>query len=416
MNLTNSTIPQWWVPESDSTAIGLSLFAMVAWGSWANLLKLNSGVTRFEFFFLDYQLGAFLVSLLLTLLLGTGGFSEGLSVGRFFAAVVAGIVNTLGTLLVMASVELSGMTVVFPVVVGIEMIIGTTFLWLIERKESPGLLFTGVACAMAAVSFDYLSHQEPMEDDGLGGTATRRRRSENNSMSYTTLVVSDGDFSPDLSELSRPYSFSASSSSATRGRRASGGLGTAGRFSCCVTVFDGMAAKSRGLMLCVVAAVFFSLWPVLDALSLKNNESGPTVSASPYAFFLIFRIAALAFTWCISQWMGQLGKRDGDEGGASDMSVTFSNYLYEIPRKSRCLGVTAGFVWGCGTLFSLISGEVVGLGVSVTMTRCSPLVATFWGVVMWNETEGMTARAKLYLIGMVMSYCFAIMFIALAAP
>ena len=179
MNLTNSTIPQWWVPESDSTAIGLSLFAMVAWGSWANLLKLNSGVTRFEFFFLDYQLGAFLVSLLLTLLLGTGGFSEGLSVGRFFAAVVAGIVNTLGTLLVMASVELSGMTVVFPVVVGIEMIIGTTFLWLIERKESPGLLFTGVACAMAAVSFDYLSHQEPMEDDGLGGTATRRRRSEN---------------------------------------------------------------------------------------------------------------------------------------------------------------------------------------------------------------------------------------------
>ena len=185
MNLTNSTIPQWWVPESDSTAIGLSLFAMVAWGSWANLLKLNSGVTRFEFFFLDYQLGAFLVSLLLTLLLGTGGFSEGLSVGRFFAAVVAGIVNTLGTLLVMASVELSGMTVVFPVVVGIEMIIGTTFLWLIERKESPGLLFTGVVCAMAAVSFDYLSHQEPTEDDGLDSSD----KSGEKSPSETTNVV-----------------------------------------------------------------------------------------------------------------------------------------------------------------------------------------------------------------------------------
>ena len=45
------------VPDSEGVALVLGLLAMVAWGSWANLLKLNAGHTRFEFFFLDYPAG-----------------------------------------------------------------------------------------------------------------------------------------------------------------------------------------------------------------------------------------------------------------------------------------------------------------------------------------------------------------------
>ena len=54
----NGSPPEYWVPDSEGVALVLGLLAMVAWGSWANLLKLNAGHTRFEFFFLDYQAGA----------------------------------------------------------------------------------------------------------------------------------------------------------------------------------------------------------------------------------------------------------------------------------------------------------------------------------------------------------------------
>ena len=410
INITNTTsLPVFWVPQSDGFAIFLGFLAMVAWGSWANLLKLNQGSTRFEFFFLDYQAGAFAASLILTLLLGTGGFSQGLTFGRVLAAIIAGIVNTLGTLLVMASVELSGMTVVFPVVVGIEMTIGTTLLWLIEQKENPYLLFTGVLCAMCAVVLDYKSHAEPRDnDDGLGGTT---RRGSETSLSYTTLMVTEKDFSTDISELSRPYTFSSSLDNNARHTS-----GTNNGKIPCMSFMDEWESKSRGLFLCVLAAMFFSLWPVLDALSTEGCVND--VHASPYTFFVLFRLAALLFTWSITNCMSGLNPNDGNDNndGRTKLQVTFANYISEIPMKSRVLGLCAGFIWGCGTLCSLVSGEVVGLSVSVTMTRCSPLVATFWGVILWKETIDMNQKGKMYLMGMVVMYCLAIAFVAGSAP
>ena len=80
------------------------------------------------------------------------------------------------------------------------------------------------------------------------------------------------------------------------------------------------------------------------------------------------------------------------------------------------LGLTAGAIWGVGTLFSLVAGEVVGLGVSMTLTRCSPLIATFWGVCMWKEAEGMSTRAKQFLAAMVVFYILSIVFVSASAP
>jgi glucose uptake protein GlcU len=416
--MTNTTLPEYFVPDSDGLAVFLGIMGMVAWGSWANLLKFNEGKTRFEFFFLDYQAGAFFSSLLLTVILGTSGFFDGLTFGRILAAAAAGVFNTLGTLLVMASVELSGMTVVFPIVVGIEMTIGTTMLWAIEQKEDPSLLFTGVGCAMCAVVLDYLSHAEARDVDELGGSA--RRGSETNSLSYTTLMVTEKDFSTDISDLSRPYTFSSHRQDNDNGIGIGSGSGrTGGKYGGsggggvpCMSFMDAWELKSRGLFLCVLAAVFFSLWPVLDALSTEGcaNE----MHASPYAFFFFFRMSALAFTWSISSCMS--GLSPGKGSAADDVEVTFHNYMFEIPTRSRLLGLAAGFIWGFGTLCSLVSGEVVGLSVSVTITRCSPLVATFWGVVLWKETRDMNNRGKKFLIAMVLMYCCAIAFVAASAP
>jgi glucose uptake protein GlcU len=433
----NGTAPDYWVPGSEGVALSLAILAMVAWGSWANLLKLNAGATRFEFFFLDYQAGALVSAVILTLCLGTAGFSTGLTGGRVLAALLAGAINTLGTLLVMASVELSGMTIVFPIVVGIEMAIGTTMLWLIERRESPGLLFTGVLCALCAVYLDYRSHNESSNDTSSGtsynssssGGSGHGPRTDSGSLSYAALTVGgnpdddfdeveDDPFSSDLSDLNQPYKM---------GRRSRLSRKMAAASGVCSRLSDSMTQAQRGTAMCVLAAVFFSLWPVLDALSTEGCAAD--VKGSPFSFFLIFRLAALLFTWFVVTCMARLsisvesgrtlvnnnaavGASMGDDPDA----ITLQNYLHEVPRRSRMLGMCAGAIWGVGTLCSLVAGEVVGLGVSMTLTRCSPLVATFWGVCMWKEADGMGPRAKQFLAGMVLFYILSIVFVSASAP
>ena len=68
------------------------------------------------------------------------------------------------------------------------------------------------------------------------------------------------------------------------------------------------------------------------------------------------------------------------------------------------------------TLMALLSGEAVGLAVSVTITRCSPLVAACWGICVWQESRGMTPLAKKYAAAMMGFYCFALICFSLAAP
>ena len=443
-NSTRGTPPAYWVPDSEGVALFLGLLAMVAWGSWANLLKLNAGATRFEFFFLDYQAGALSTAAVLALVLGLPGFSTGLTGARVGAALLAGAINTVGTLLVMAAVELAGMTVVFPIVVGIEMAIGTTMLWLVEQRESPALLFTGVVCALCAVYLDFRAHSEDRSGDGDSGSSSRSSdpssnydRADNGSLKYAALTVGgngggsdeensnglnddipfdDDPFSSDLSDLRKPYKM---------GRRSRLSRKMAAASGICSRFTDRLTEAQRGTAMCILAAIFFSLWPVLDALSTEGCAS--EIKGSPFAFFLIFRLSALLFTFIVVTCMARfsISVESGntrtlvDEGtfmGSDPDAINLENYLHEVPRRSRMLGLCAGAIWGVGTLFSLLAGEVVGLGVSMTLTRCSPLVATFWGVCMWKEAHGMSVRAKQFLAGMVFFYVMSIIFVSESAP
>ena len=416
-------VPAYWVPDSQVLAVFLGIFAMAAWGSWANLLKLNNGATRFEFFFLDYQAGSFLIAIFLVLFLGLPGFSTGLTWSTIFAAFAAGALNTLGTLLVMASVELSGMTIVFPIVVGIEMAIGTTLLWLIERRESPALLFTGVVCALCAVYLDYRSHSEGRNSEkGDAANPSGSIRGSGN-LQYASLsvgavddedLIEDDPFSSDLSDLTEPYKM---------GRRSKLSQQMAAASGMCSKFSSSLTRAQRGTAMCVFAALFFSLWPVLDALSTEGCAAD--VKGSPYAFFIFFRMAALVFTWFVVACMAKFSisvessrtLMVGDIMQDDDPdAITLQKYLKEVPMRSRLLGLLAGATWGLGTMFSLVAGEVVGLGVSITLTRCSPLVATFWGVCLWKEAEDMSAKAKRLLLGMVFFYILSIIFVSASAP
>ena len=57
-------------------------------------------------------------------LLGHDGYNSGLNTVTIFVAMVAGIINTLGTVGIMVAIELSGLTLAVPIVVGVEICVG----------------------------------------------------------------------------------------------------------------------------------------------------------------------------------------------------------------------------------------------------------------------------------------------------
>ena len=157
--------------ESYTVAIVMCIITMLCWGSWANTQKLASKEWRFQLFYWDYCIGVLLLTVLFAVTLGNMG-----SDGRgFFAdlsqasarnlgyAFLGGVVFNVANILLVAAIDIAGMSVAFPVGIGLALVIGVlTNYW----NDSPlvrgdwRLLFSGVACVAAAIVVDALAYRK----------------------------------------------------------------------------------------------------------------------------------------------------------------------------------------------------------------------------------------------------------------
>ena len=69
---------------------------------------------------------------------------------------ISGAAASLGYMLMMTAIELVGVTITFPIVMGIEMIAGTTILYLVDPKQNPFLLFPALMAVTGAIVLDML--------------------------------------------------------------------------------------------------------------------------------------------------------------------------------------------------------------------------------------------------------------------
>ncbi len=140
-------------------AIFFCVITMLCWGSWANTQKLASKNWRFELFYWDYVLGILIFSLLSAFTLGSIG-QEGRSFvadlqqaewSNIGSAILGGIVFNAGNILLSAAIAIAGMSVAFPVGVGIALVFGVVINYLSAPKGDPVLLFVGVALVTVAI-------------------------------------------------------------------------------------------------------------------------------------------------------------------------------------------------------------------------------------------------------------------------
>lgn len=156
------------VVSSYSLAVIFTFITMLCWGSWANTQKLAGKSWRFELFYWDYVIGIVILSVLFAFTLGSHG-----NVGRGFLediqqadgpnvlkAILGGVIFNLANILLVAAIAIAGMSVAFPVGIGIALILGVIVNYIGAPQGDPVLLFLGVALVGVAIILDAFAYKK----------------------------------------------------------------------------------------------------------------------------------------------------------------------------------------------------------------------------------------------------------------
>jgi glucose uptake protein len=154
------------LPHTYMATLALTIFTMLCWGSWANVLKLTKN-WRFELLYYDYSLGIFLAAVAAGLTFGSMGGDGLLFAGDLAHAsprnilfgLAGGVVFNLSNILVVGAISVAGMGVAFPIGVGLALVVGVIWNYLVNPQGNPALLFTGVALVVSAIVVDAIAYR-----------------------------------------------------------------------------------------------------------------------------------------------------------------------------------------------------------------------------------------------------------------
>ncbi len=167
------------VVNSLGVAIAFCVVTMLGWGSWANTQKL-AGKDRWPFplYYWDYSIGVFLLGVILAFTLGSlGDYGMGASAnlaqaasGPLTRAFLSGVIFNISNILLVVAIDAAGMSVAFPVGVGLALVIGTVASYAQAPKGNAGLLFSGVALIVLAMIVSALAYSKLSRSTGAGWT------------------------------------------------------------------------------------------------------------------------------------------------------------------------------------------------------------------------------------------------------
>ena len=153
------------IPNTYTLTLLVLLFSTVCLGSWASTQK-AAGKWRFELYYFDFAVGAMLMALLLALTVGTFSdnltFEDNLTISgkrQMAMAFAAGAIFNLGNMLLVAASAIAGLSVAFPIAMGLALVVTSTVGYFTNSQSNPALLFGGIAMILGAVIADALAHR-----------------------------------------------------------------------------------------------------------------------------------------------------------------------------------------------------------------------------------------------------------------
>lgn len=158
------------VVNSYPLAVFFCIVTMLCWGSWGNTQKFTSKTWRYEYFYWDYVIGMLLFSMLSAFTFGSIG-DEG---RRFFpdllqadwknigSAFGGGIVFNASNILLSAAISVCGMSVAFPIGVGLALVLGVLVNYFGSAKGDPLFIFVGVAFITVAIILNGFAYKKAL--------------------------------------------------------------------------------------------------------------------------------------------------------------------------------------------------------------------------------------------------------------
>lgn len=157
-----------YIVNNYTLAVVFCVVTMLCWGSWGNTQKLAAKTWRYEYFYWDYVIGLLLFSILSAFTLGSMG-SEGrsflddlrqASAGNLGSAFLGGIVFNAANILLAAAIAICGLSVAFPVGIGLALVLGVLINYFGAAKGEPAFIFAGVALIAAAIVLNGLAYRK----------------------------------------------------------------------------------------------------------------------------------------------------------------------------------------------------------------------------------------------------------------
>ncbi len=162
-------------------AVLFCVVTMLCWGSWGNTQKLAAKNWRYELFYWDYVIGMVIFAVLLGFTLGSFGeqgrsFTTDLaqiSSSNFWSAFAGGIIFNASNILLSAAISLAGMSVAFPLGVGLALVLGVIINYIGAPKGDPYTLFIGVALIVVAIICNGIASSKTAAQGGEKSTKTK---------------------------------------------------------------------------------------------------------------------------------------------------------------------------------------------------------------------------------------------------
>jgi glucose uptake protein len=156
------------IVSSYTLAVVFCFITMLCWGSWANTQKIAAKSWRFELFYWDYVIGIVLFSLLFGFTLGSSGdrgmsFTESIgqaSLSSIINPIIGGVIFNLSNILLVAAIAVAGLSIAFPVGVGLCMVLGVIINYIATPFGNPVLLFAGMAIVLVAIILDAVAYKK----------------------------------------------------------------------------------------------------------------------------------------------------------------------------------------------------------------------------------------------------------------
>jgi glucose uptake protein len=347
------------LPHTYLAALLLTLLSMICWGSWANTFKL-AGKWRFELFYFDFAIGVMVAALLYAYTFGTLGFDgflftdDLMHTGRrqLFDGFAGGVVFNLANMLLVAAISLAGMSVAFPVGIGMALVIGVVWNYVIKPVGNPQLLFFGCAIIVGAIIVDALAYRAlaAMKFEQLAKTGKVKSTRKTISIKGVVLSIACGLLMGSFFPL------------VTMGRASDLG-GTAGE--------TGMGPYAIGV---VFALGILVSTPVFNLFFMNLPVQGEPVEIPEY-----FRGSLKDH---LLGWIG----------GMIWMTGGMANFVASSAPASVQVGPATSYAIGQG----------------------ATMVSALWGLLVWKEFAGADTRIRMLLIVMFVLFLCGLALVAIA--